>query len=146
MKYSVQVIGSDATVKEDPQGRYTSINLAIKAIIRAAKDTELTTVQVHGNRYSIVDEFTGGLLRDSQIILLTTGVNERDPSLVTRLLTALSEAFSTWLASRLHHRIHQARTKPDYQCNQILDATLKGPFDARLEALSYRSIKRRTHK
>ena len=144
MKYSVKVTDTKAVITEDEKGRYSTDLLAIKAIIRAAKDTDITVITVNGNSYNIMDEFTGGLLRDSQIIFLTTGVRERDPSLITRALNTLSERLLTLFAAHLH-RASKTPSKPGYRPNQILDSTLKGPFDARLEPISYRSIERRIH-
>jgi len=144
MKYSVQVTDTKAVIIEDEKGRYPTDLLAVKAIIRAAKDTDITVITVNGNNYSIMDEFTGGLLRDSQIIFLTTGVHERDPSLMTRVLNTLSERLFTLFAAHLY-RANKTPGKPGYRPNQILESTLKGPFDARLEPISYRSIERRMH-
>ncbi|MBW3798994.1 hypothetical protein GPK29_22635 [Aeromonas hydrophila] len=143
MKYTVQVTGYHATIMEDVEGRYPSILLAVKAVIRAAKDTDITGINLNGVHHKIMDDFTGGLLRDSQIILMTTGIFEQDQGLFTRIKLVLTQLISTWLSDQAY----KAKTKKTgYLRNEILDSTLKGPFDARLEPLSYRSIKRRMHK
>lgn len=145
MKYTVQVTGYHATIIEDVEGRYPSILLAVKAVIRAAKDTDITGINLNGAHYKIMDDFTGGLLRDSQIILMTTGIFEQDQGLFTRFKLALAQLISTWLSDRAY-KTKLKTSKAGYLRNGILDSTLKGPFDARLEPLSYRSIKRRMHK
>ncbi|QLI60487.1 hypothetical protein IBG34_23330 (plasmid) [Aeromonas media] len=145
MTYSVQVTGRNATVMESDKGRYTSMLLAVKAVIRAAKDMDITTITVNGSCYNIMDEFTGGLLRDSQIILMITGIIEPDPGLLTRAKNELSVMISSWLAGRAY-RVNNPLPKAGYRRNETLDATLYGPFDARLEPLSYRSRQRRLHK
>ncbi|MNC33220.1 hypothetical protein D3C75_816040 [compost metagenome] len=145
MKDSVQITGSNATLIENEQGRYASMFLAVKAVIRAAKDIEITTITVDGTCYSIMDEFSGGLLQDCRIIHMITGFDVPDANLFNRVANAFSEMVSTWLANRAYQTQHTSH-KASRRGNTILDSTTQGPFDARLEPLSYRSIARRTHK
>lgn len=142
MAYAVQVVDRNATITESEEGRYPSALLAVKAAIRAAKDTDINTITVNGISHNITDAFTGGLLRDSQIILMTTGVVEPEPSLLTRVINALFLMLSTWLADRsFRAKTRSPRVKVHHL--SIYNANIYGPFDARLAPLNTRARERR---
>ena len=59
MAYAVQVVDRNATITESEEGRYPSALLAVKAAIRAAKDTDINTITLNGISHNIMDSFTG---------------------------------------------------------------------------------------
>lgn len=145
MSYSVVVTESNASVLVDEGGKYSSSLDAIKAVIRAAKDVEIVSITINGIVYDIMDPFTGGLLQDSKILYLTTGVREADKGLLSRIKSYVVELVSSQTAHHSYLRLNR-RGKRVAKSVSVVNADFNGPFDVREEPFSHLSLQRRMHK
>lgn len=99
MTYSVVIDGKVAFIVEAERGRYLSSTDAIMAVMSAAKDIDITSININNTIYSTMDRFTGGLLNVSQIVESITGEKVANESIAHRLKRSLLSTLSTFFAS-----------------------------------------------
>lgn len=145
MSYSVIVTESNASILVDEGGKYSSSLDAIRAVIRAAKDVDIVSITINGIAYDIMDPFTGGLLQDSKIIYLTTGILEADKGLLSRIKSYVVELISSQNAHHSYRRLNRSGKRAAKSVS-VVNADFNGPFDVRAEPFSHLSLQRRMHK
>lgn len=99
MTYSVVIDEKVAFIVEAERGRYLSSTDAIMAVMSAAKDIDITSININGTIYSTMDRFTGGLLNVSQVVESITGQRFVDESIFHRLKRSFISTLSTYFAS-----------------------------------------------
>ncbi|HDX9006524.1 TPA: hypothetical protein RQO57_003589 [Aeromonas dhakensis] len=98
MTYSVIINGKTAFISEVESGRYQSKSNAITAVMSAAKDIDITSININNTVYSTIDSFTGGLLNTSRIVEIITGEEIADEPLIGRFKKSLISILSTCIA------------------------------------------------
>lgn len=102
MGFDVTIAGNVAVIAASETGRYTSALDAVMAIMRAAHDINLTAIVYGDTACRLLDEFTGGLRKNSAVVKELLGITVKDDSLFSRLKKWLLELYSTQMADQKH--------------------------------------------
>lgn len=102
MGFDVTIAGNVAVLAVSETGRYTSELDAVMAIMRAAHDINLTAIVYGDATCRLLDEFTGGLRKNSAVVKELLGITVKDDSLFSRLKKWLLELYSTQMADQKH--------------------------------------------
>lgn len=102
MRFDVNIAGNAALLVVSETGRYASDLDAVMAAMRAAHDINLTAIVYGDVTCLVMDEFTGGLRKNSEVVKELLGITVKDEGLFTRLTEWLGNHIRTFMADRKH--------------------------------------------